>query len=338
MKAAVCERPNVLTVRELPEPIVGEHEALCEVLYCSICTGTDTHIVEGNFPWLAPYPFILGHEAIGRVLKVGSKVRMLREGDLVTRVNTPPTGGCNVTWGGFAQRAIARDHWAMKHDGLDRSTWSGHRVNQLLPADIDPAAATMVITWRETLSYLTRMGLTNGQTLLVLGSGGNGLAFVGHARNLGASRIVVVGSPGRGHAAKQIGATDYLDYHLQDWPEQLAAMQPTGFDFVIDALGRLGMLDTALRFVAVGGTLGQYGVVDFGKCTLNPLGARGTFRYYHGHYDEAEVHEQVVQHMRAGRLDARHWLNLDSPYPLDHIADAFAALKQRKHVKALVRL
>lgn len=338
MKAAVVEGPGVLRVWDVPEPVCGEYDVLCDVLYGAICTGTDTHIVEGSFPWLSPYPFILGHESIGRVVSVGRKVRMFREGDLVTRVSTPPVGHCNVTWGGFAERALARDHWAMKHDGLDRSQWQGHRVNQLLPADTDPAAATMVITWRETFSYLTRMGAAAGSRVLVFGSGGNGLAFVAHARNLGAAAIAVVGSPGREAVARTLGATHYLDYRTADWPEQLASVFPEGFDFVIDGLGRVGLLDTGLRMVTDGGTIGQYGVDDFDKCTLNPLQARGAFRFHPNRYDEAEVHDRVVDLMRSGRLDARHWLNLDTPYPLDAIGEAFEALRQRRHIKAVVRI
>jgi len=338
MKAAVVEKPGVLTVRDVPEPACGEYDAFCEVLFGAICTGTDTHIYDGVFPWLAPYPFILGHESIGRVLKVGSKVRMFRPGDLVTRIHTTPVGDCNVTWGGFAQRAIARDHWAMKHDGIDAAQWMPHRVNQLLPPDTDPAAATMIVTWRETFSYISRMGVGRGSTVLVVGSGGNAMAFVAHARNLGAANVTVVGSPGRATSARQIGATEYLDYQQPDWQDRLAALCPDGFDFVLDTLGRVGMLDTCLKFVKTGGSLALYGLDDFGKSTINPISARGTFRYFAGGYDESEVHEQVVAHMRAGRLDARHWLNLDHPYPLADINDAFAALRQRTQLKAVIRV
>jgi threonine dehydrogenase-like Zn-dependent dehydrogenase len=338
MKAAVVEKPGVLTVRAVPEPKIGDYEALCELLYGAVCTGTDTHIVDGVFPFSAPLPTILGHESIGRVLKVGPKVRTFRPGDLVTRVGTPAVGDCSVTWGGFAEFGVAHDHQAMRQDGLEAARWSGWRVNQLLPAGFDPAASTMIITWRETLSYLTRMGVGNGASLLVIGSGGNGLAFVAHAVNRGAAGVAMVGAAARAGAARRLGAADYADYRAADWADRLAERHPAGFDFVIDALGRVGILDAALRFLKPGGTLGQYGIDDFGRCTLSPLASRGTFRFYNGGYDEPETHTAVVEAVRGGKLPADVWLELAHPWPLDRIGDALAALRSRRGVKALIRI
>jgi hypothetical protein len=42
--------------------------------------------------------------------------------------------------------------------------------------------------------------------------------------------------------------------------------------------------------------------------------------------------------MREGKLDARHWLNMDAPFALDDIEDAFAALRERRLIKALIRV
>ena len=42
--------------------------------------------------------------------------------------------------------------------------------------------------------------------------------------------------------------------------------------------------------------------------------------------------------IREGKLNAANWLNMDTPYPLDNITDAFKAVEARKHVKALIKL
>ena len=65
MKAAIIERPGVLTVKEIPMPEVGEYDALCDLLYGATCTGTDQHLIVGRFPWPVQYPTILGHESVG---------------------------------------------------------------------------------------------------------------------------------------------------------------------------------------------------------------------------------------------------------------------------------
>ena len=100
MKAAVVENAGHLVVRDIPMPHVGDYDALCEMLYGATCSATDSHLVEGRFPWPIHYPTVLGHESIGRVIRVGPRVRNFRIGDLVTRVGAPPSEGVSVNWGG----------------------------------------------------------------------------------------------------------------------------------------------------------------------------------------------------------------------------------------------
>ncbi len=185
MRAGVVEEPGVLAVREVPTPEMGEYDALCELLYGATCSGTDNHVLAGRAAWTTVhYPTVLGHESIGRVIRVGPKVRYLMPGDLVTRVGTRPVGGVSINWGGFCELGLALDHRAMAEDGVPREQWNRLRVNLTLPSGTDPAAATMMITWRETLSYVRRIGIGPGCRVLVLGSGGNGLAFVAQHRGV----------------------------------------------------------------------------------------------------------------------------------------------------------
>ena len=337
MKAAVVEKPNVLKVMEIPEPEMGEYDALCEILYGAICTGTDLHLIDGSLPFAA-FPAVLGHESTGRVIAVGPKVRYLEKGDLISRVGAEPVGDYAIRWGGFAEKGIARDYRAMEEDGRPAEEWRAWLRVRPLPADIDPAAATMVITWRETLSYLTRMGVSGRKRLVVFGSGGNGLSFVAHAANLGATQVAVVGAASREEIARKVGATDYVDYRAGDVSEELLGIGGEGYDFAIDAIGRHGVGDVALSVLAPGGTLGIYGMDEVGQCTILPRRAKGSFTFYNGGYDEAETHDWVIELMEAGRLDASSWLDLRNPYPLEEIDAAFEALRRREAVKALVKI
>lgn len=344
MKAAIVERPGLLVVRDVPRPQMGEYDALCELLYGATCTGTDQHLMAGRFPWAVRYPTILGHESVGRVVAIGNKVRHYKVGDLVTRVGTPPPpdSGLDVNWGGYAEFGIAKDHWAMRADGLPQSEWGGYRINQVLPADFDPAGATMIITWRETLSYLKRMlaiqSVDMRKTILVIGSGGNGLAFMAHAANLGFTSVVGLGSAAREATARAIGVTQYADYRDADSLKKLGEAYPLGFDFIIDAVGQAGQLDMTLRLLTNGGMVGIYGIDEWGKCTINPVHARGTFTFYNGGYDEEETHAQVVQYIQQGKLRAEDWLDMQHPFDLQDINAAFEALHARKMIKAVVRL
>jgi D-arabinose 1-dehydrogenase-like Zn-dependent alcohol dehydrogenase len=324
----------------MPEPELGDYDARCEMLYGATCTGTDSHIIAGKFPWLSPLPTVLGHESVGRVVELGRKVRNYRIGDIVTRVGTPPAAGISVNWGGFAEVGIAVDHWAMCSDGLPAAEWKPHRWNQVLPAGVDPRVGPMFITWRETLSFMQRFGVGAGASILVIGSGGNGLSFAAHARNMDAARIVMTGSARLRDAVMSRGLVHaYLDYRGDEWQSALKEIAAGGFDFIVDAIGRTGVADIALPLLKPGGKYSTYGIDDIGKIVMNPKKARGAFTVHPASYDESETHQEVSELALQGRLDASLWYDVESPYPLDSIAAAFDdIIARRKSPKALIRL
>jgi threonine dehydrogenase-like Zn-dependent dehydrogenase len=340
MKAAIVTEPGLLSVGEAPTPKPGRYDALCELLYGATCTGTDSHIIRGSFPFPIDYPCILGHESVGRVVEIGPKVKNFRLGDLVTRVGAPPSadGSLAVAWGGFSEYGLARDHWAMRADGHPESDWSGWRVNQVLPAGIDPRVAPMFTTWRETLSYVTRMGMGPRSRVLVVGSGGNGLSFAAHAVLLGAPSVWMVGAARCETAARGLGISGYLPYTSEDCIAVLKREKPEGFDIVIDAVGKVGLADRFLPLLAPEGRLGIYGIDDFSRVAVSPRFARGTFTLWSGGYDEAETHHRVTELVLQARLSVSAWYDPDKAWPLDRIGEAFQALRDREAVKMLIRL
>ncbi len=345
MRAAIVDGPGSLSVGDVPEPAVGNYESLCQLLYGATCTGTDSHIIAGKFPWISPLPTILGHESVGRVVAVGPKVRNLRVGDVVTRVGTPPIAkeGISITWGGFTEMGIARDHWAMCADGLPDEQWKRHRVNQIVPHGVDVKVAPMFTTWRETLSYLQRQGFRRGCSILVVGSGGNGLAFAVHAANLGASCVAMAGAARMEAAAKSKGRIDlYFDYRREDLAEAITTARPEGFDLVIDSVGAADSANRVVGCVAAGGTLAIYGINDYQQSAVNPAlaGGKAFLLSYCGAYDEAETHQQVSEWVLQAKLDASLWYDMEHPYPLTAIAAAFGDLSERRLAtpKALIAL
>jgi threonine dehydrogenase-like Zn-dependent dehydrogenase len=340
MLAAVVKRPGTLSVREVPIPKIGPYDAKCRLLYGATCSGTDQHIIEGRFPWPITYPTVLGHESVGEVIEVGPKVRSYQIGDRISRVGTQPSEAneLNVNWGGFAEYGIAKDHRAMKEDGEPKTRWAPYRIHQVIPPEIDPATATMIITWRETLSTTMRLGIETGDRVLVIGSGGNGLSFVTHASYAHADPIVMIGNAERESHASETGATGYVDYKSDKVDEQLTALSPGGFDYVIDAVGKTQTADRVLPHLAPGGTLAVYGIDEYETTIIHPNRAPGTFTLYRGGYDEAEAHDEVINRMLKGSLDAAIWLDFDNVFQLREIVQAIKAVHDRRMVKALVKL
>ncbi|MEK7165132.1 MAG: alcohol dehydrogenase catalytic domain-containing protein, partial [Patescibacteria group bacterium] len=180
MKAVVAQSPGVVAVQDVPEPRMGEYDALCAVLASAVCSGTDKNIVHNHPYHKARYPLVLGHEGVGRVIALGPKVRNLKIGDMVTRViNDIP--GFHAQYGALAERALVRDWQAMKEDNVDG--WQRHTIHRVLPEGFDPIDATLIITWRETFAYFSRMKPKARERLLIIGSGANALAFANHGKN-----------------------------------------------------------------------------------------------------------------------------------------------------------
>ena len=340
MKAAVIVEPGKLEVRDLPSPEPGDYQVLCEHLYGAVCAGTDRHLIRGELPLPGiAYPFVLGHETIGRVLDVGPKVRHFRPGDLVTRTGYPASGSLHAFWGGFAEQGVATDAFAMRDDGLPEERWQPHLINRTLPAGTDPAAATMMITWRETHSYLSRLGVGPGSRVAILGSGGNGFSFLVMARALGAAAVDMVGNPHWAGLAERSGASGFIDYREQVGTG-LKSLSPSGYDLVLDAVGRTGALEQGIGCVASGGRVAMYGIDDLGErmAYLRSLAESGHQVHGPGEYSEAEAHEAVVDLLEAGRLDASIWFDPAAAVPLERIPEAIDAIESRQSLKALVRL
>lgn len=339
MKAAVVEPGGLLRVRDVPMPEYGEYEALVKLTYGATCAGTDQRLMEGKHPNPISFPAILGHESVGRVVAAGSKVDAFREGDLISRVGAPAFSreGIGVCWGGFAQYGVACDWQAMRRNGLPEQDWGKFRVQQVIPADIDEKTGPMFITWRETLSYVNRMGIRRGDHVLLAGSGANAVAFLHHCVYAGA-QVALVGSESRLEQALAAGAKTCIDYRAEDLSSRLSRAFPEGIDHIIDAVGIAGNVNTALPLLRPGGQIGVYGWHGRASYGIQPFAAQNSFRVYGGGYAEWETHEQVVERVRAGALRAADWYDEDRPVPLEQIAAAYRDLQARKALKYLIDL
>jgi alcohol dehydrogenase len=80
--------------KDVPDPVIyDDGDAIVRVDSTTIC-GTELHIQKGDVPETTPGR-ILGHEAVGTVVEVGSGVKMLQVGDRVL-VSCIETGALKV--------------------------------------------------------------------------------------------------------------------------------------------------------------------------------------------------------------------------------------------------
>src|SRR5512146_1037237 len=90
MKAVSWCGNDTLRVERVSDPsILNPSDAILRVTATTFC-GSDLHLVQGYIPTVQPGD-IIGHEFMGEIVEVGSKVRNLRPGD---RVVVPSPIGC----------------------------------------------------------------------------------------------------------------------------------------------------------------------------------------------------------------------------------------------------
>ena len=340
MKAAVVTSLGKLEVLELPMPKLGDYDVLVKICYGSTCAGTDIHLMDGLHPYPIPFPTVLGHESVGRVVECGSKVRNYKIGDLVSRVGYPVNEeiGMFSSWGGFAEYGIAKDHWQMRRDGLPEKDWTKARVNQIVHPAIDEKTAPMIITWRETLSYDRRIGVGPGTRLLLVGSGANALAHCANCCNLGAD-VTVVGSLKRQADFEKLPIRAFYNYREEGLGARLLEeRRGEPFDLLLDGVGASANVNDLLPALRKDGTLGVYGWNGRRSYAINPFNAAHSFRLYSDGYDEEESNGEVQSLILQGKLDAALWYDMENPVPLEGITGAYDSLRKHEALKYLIEL
>lgn len=344
MRAAVVPEPGRIELVELPEPRYGDYEASVEIIACSICSGTDSHIVHDQFPMRA-YPCVLGHESIGRVLEVGPAVRNFKPGDLVLRPTAvrpgEKLGGYNSMFGGFAERGLIADAAAIMADtprGELPNIPAFGPAQQIVPSDFDPDLAGAFITFKETLSFLYRLGVQAGKSALILGSGTVGLSFALGAKVIGATPVIVTGRrPEPLQAALTWGADFAIDVSREDLSQAVRGLTAgRGADFAVEAVGDWEVLQQGMRALADNGQIGIYGVAPARVATLDWSGTARNWALRFVQPKEEEVHQQVLDQMRLGLIDLHRFVTHRVPF--DAIGEGFDLVARKQATKVSVRI
>ncbi|KRL96474.1 NAD(P)-dependent alcohol dehydrogenase [Limosilactobacillus equigenerosi] len=247
------------------DPKVGPRDALIRPLAVAPCT-SDIHTVYEDA--LGPRQnMILGHEACGVIVEVGSEVKDFKPGDKVLVPAITPNWSDVYSQAGYATDSDGMlGGWKFSNikDGVFGTRF---HVNDAdgnlahLPAEIDPAEACMLSDMIPTGLHASEMaGVTFGDTVAVIGIGPVGLMALRGAVLHGAGRVFAVGSRAKTvEVAKQYGATDIIDYHNGDIADQiLAATNGVGVDKVLIAGGDAEhTFADAVKMLKPGGSIGN---------------------------------------------------------------------------------
>jgi alcohol dehydrogenase len=267
MKGFVFHGPGQSAWEEIPDPGIKEPtDAIVRVDTVTIC-GTDLHILKGDVPDVSPGT-VLGHEAVGEIVEVGSDVRTVRPGDRVLVSCISACGRCRYCRERTYGQCQAGGGWILGHliDGTQaeyvRVPYADLSVHAL-PSAVDSKDAVLLADIFPT-SY--EVGVLNGRvrpgdTVAVVGAGPIGLAAIATARLFSPERIVAVDlAVARLDAARRFGADAVAD--AGEHPEQLIAdlTDGLGADVVIEAVGVPETFELCTRVVRPGGHVANVGV------------------------------------------------------------------------------
>ena len=287
MKAAVYEEygpPEVVQIREVPDPIPKDNEVLVKILATTVSAG-DVRMRAFDVPGNALVRFmgrlflgirgprrrILGMQLAGQVVAVGENVTRFEVGDDVF-ASTYPTG-----FGAHAQYKCLPEHTVMATKPTNMSY---------------PEAATCPVPGMGAFNVLKRASIQPGQKVIVYGaSGAVGTNAVQLAKHWGAE-VTGVCSESNFELVRSLGADNVIDYTKTDFTQ-------TGqtYDVVFDAVGKISSSSSKAA-------LNENGI-------FLTIGSQGK--------EQAEELIELKEIIEEGRLISV----IDRTYPLEEIVEAY---------------
>ena len=250
-----------------PRPNCGPLDAIVRPTIVAPCT-SDVRVAHG---WAAPRTNrILGHEAVGEVVEVGSLVTRFAPGDVVAipcvtpdwlapGVQRPRTVGHDTSLEGSFKFVGSKDGVMAEFAHVNHADANLAPI----PDGVAPEAALMATDMMATgLRGAEAADIQFGDTVVVIGIGPVGLMAVAGAAMRGAGRVIAVGTrPAARHVAVNYGATEVVSYKDGPIDEQILK-RAAAVDKVIIAGGDRDTLAQAVRIVCPGGIVSNINFYD----------------------------------------------------------------------------
>jgi alcohol dehydrogenase len=293
----------------------------------------------------------MGHEFVGVVEATGDAVTGVRTGDLVIAPFVWSDGTCDY---------CVRDlQTSCRHGGgfggtdeqgrlVDGGQGEYVRVPQadgtLVPVpggDVDEALVPALLSLSDVMGTGHHAALAArvrpGSTVAVVGDGAVGLCAVLAARRLGAERVIAMSRhESRQELARRFGATDVVAERGEAGAKAVAELLGgIGADAVLECVGTKESTETAFAIARAGAIVGRVGVphdarVDAEGTFYRNVGMRG------GPAPARHYQPQLLEAVLAGEINPGKVFDLTTD--LDHIAEAYAAMDERRAIKSLIKV
>ncbi|RRD49971.1 NAD(P)-dependent alcohol dehydrogenase [Arachnia propionica] len=280
MRASVLRAVGDIVVEERPVPTPAADEVLIQVASVGVC-GSDVHYYEHGAigPYVVKSPLILGHEASGRIVAVGSGVDPARIGQRVAIEPQRPCRVCDHCRSGAYNLCPRMEFYATPPiDGAfcEYVTIQDDFAFEI-PDSISDHAAALMEPLSVGIAAVQKAGVGIGDTVLIAGGGPIGVITGQVARAFGATDVLISDiDPARRDLAASHGlrvidpattSTEGMDAHS-----------------FIDASGATPAIVTGIRSVRPGGVVVLVGSADEIPLSVADIAMRevvvtGIFRY-----------------------------------------------------------
>ncbi|MBV8884925.1 MAG: zinc-dependent alcohol dehydrogenase family protein [Chroococcidiopsidaceae cyanobacterium CP_BM_RX_35] len=346
MRATVYYGKGDVRVENVPDPEIQQPtDAIVRITHACIC-GSDLWFYRGLDDWQPGWR--TGHEWMGIVEAVGSEVRTVKKGDRVLAPFAFSDGTCEFCSKGLQTSCVHGGFWGGKgNDGGQaeavRAPFADGTLVAIPPSvENDDTILTAILPLTDVMSTghhaAVSAGVQQGKTVAVVGDGAVGLCGVLAARRLGAERIIILGRHDkRLELARLFGATDVVKSRGDQAVAEVLEMTKGGAESVLECVGAQSAMDTALGIVRPGGAVGYVGVphgsgeaVDLTRMFGSNITLRGGVAPARAYIPE------LLADVVAGKLDPSPVLDLT--IDLNGVPSGYAAMDERKAIKAMVKL
>jgi len=343
MRAAIFNGPGSIEVGTRPDPIIKEpSDAVVRVVLACVC-GSDLWYYRGESDHAVGS---IGHEFIGVVEDVGGDVTAVAPGDLVIAPFIFSDGTCPHCQNGSTISCVAGGNFG--NGTIDGGQGEAVRVPladgtlvKVPGSGHSDAMLRSLLTLSDVMSTghhaATSARVQPGSTVAVVGDGAVGLSAVLASARLGAERIITLSrNPARQALARTFGATDIIEARGDEANALVLELTAgIGVDSAMECVGTAQSMSTALTIARPGSTVGVVGVphgvdIPFPDIFFRNIGWHG------GPAPARRYIPELLDDVLAGTIDPG--LVLDFETDLDHIADAYAAMDDRRAIKSLVRI
>jgi threonine dehydrogenase-like Zn-dependent dehydrogenase len=348
MRGTLIYGTRDIRLEDVADPVIRfPTDAIVRVVASCVC-GSDLWPYRGVQPTTEPRR--IGHEFVGVLEEVGSAVGSVSAGDFVIAPFAISDGTCRNCRHGITTSCERGGWWGSgDSEGSSADGGQGAYVRVPLadgtlvatPEEPDAALVPSLLSLSDVMGTghhaAVSAGVTAGSTVAVVGDGAVGLCAVLAARRLGAERIIAMSRhPGRQAVARAFGATDIVAERGEQGVESVRELLGgIGADAVLECVGTKESMDQALNSTRPGGFVGYVGVPAGGPelpiqkmfgSNVNVAGGVAPARAYL---------PELLSDVLAGSLDPGRVFDLE--LPLDQVAEAYAAMDERRAIKVLLR-